>query len=139
MPFDIHNLNPGERFELPSGEGVFLRPPNVEFLDSIKSQTTVKKVEHVQPKKKSGKPDRRQPLQRIEYEEVDETKEEELIFDYMIVDWDIKTPGGEDIPCTTENKVKLMRESLEFNKFVTENCDYLFKEEEARERELEKN
>ena len=146
MPINIKDLNPGEWFEYPSDDGyagevekVKLRAPDLEAIKRIDAQTATKEVEHVQPRKKNGKIDRRQSLQRIEYVVYDDEKKEALVFDFMIVDWNLKTPEGIDIPCTTENKVKLLLGSREFNRFVTECCETLTEENEKREKDLEKN
>lgn len=144
MPFDIHNLNPGEWFEYPGetdpSERVKVRLPEQETVKRIDAETIKKEVEHVQPRKKSGKIDRRQGLQRIEYEVVfDEQKREELLIDHIITDWEIKTPDGEDIPCTKENKIKMMFGSVEFNNFVNECLEILGGEKEQNDRNSEKN
>ena len=146
MPININNLNPGVWFEYPQAddytgptERIKIRNANLYAINEIEKETGAKRVEYVQPKKNNGKPDRRQQLQRVEYEEVDEDKRESLIFDFIIVDWNLLTPEGEKIPCNLETKVKLMRGSSEFNKFVTDCCEKLNDDETKRKEALEKN
>jgi len=144
MPFDIQNLNPGEWFEYPGEtdppERVKIRLPEQSVIKQIDAETIKKEVEHIQPRKKNGKIDRRQGLQRIEYEVIiDEQKREELLIDHIITDWEIKTPDGKDIPCTKENKTKMMFGSVEFNNFVNECLEILSGEKEQRNKDLEKN
>ena len=144
MPFDIKNLNPGEWFDYPGDadppERVRIRLPDAKTLKEIDALTVKKEVEHVQPRKKNGKIDRRQGLQRIEYEKViDESKREEMFIDRVITDWNIKTPNGDDIPCTTENKVTMMYGSVEFNSFVNDCLEILGGEKEKQEKDQEKN
>lgn len=144
MPFDITDLNPGAWFEYPGEEDpperVKLRIPDAATLKRIDAETMERSVEHVQPKKKSGKPDTRAPLQRIVYSKVkDETRREGMLIDYVISDWEIRTPAGDAIPCTTENKIKMMFGSVEFNNFVNEKLEILAGEEVESEKGQEKN
>ena len=144
MAFDIDNLNPGEWFEYPGDavppERVKLRLPDGETMKRIDKETVTAEVEHVQPRKKNGKIDRRQPLQRIAYDKIkDETKREELMTDHVIADWEIKTPDGKDIPCTLENKIKMMQGSVEFNVFINEKLEVLGTEKDQRDKDQEKN
>lgn len=144
MAFDLENLNPGEWFTYPGDtkppERVKIRLPDQKAVKVIDKKTLKKEVEHVQPLKKSGKIDRRQQLQRIEYEVCeDEDEREELLIDEIIEDWEIRTPDGEAIECTTENKIKMMYGSVEFNNFVNDKLEYLGGEEEERKKGEEKN
>lgn len=144
MPFDIENLNPGEWFEYPGDtklpERVKIRLPDAKTIKDVDAATLKKEVEHVQPRKKSGKIDRRQQLQRIEYEVCkDEDEREKLLIDEIITDWEIKTPDGDDIPCTTENKIKMMYGSVEFNNFVNDKLEYLTDTKAGHDKGEEKN
>lgn len=144
MPFDINDLNPGEWFEYPGDtnppERIKLRFPDNTKLKEINKQTVKTEVEHVQPRKKSGKIDGRRPMQRIEYEVVtDEQLRERLLIDYVIVDWEIRTPAGEAIECTTDNKMKMMFGSVEFNNFVNDCLETLKSEAEKESEDREQN
>jgi len=65
--------------------------------------------------------------------------ETRLIWDYCIVDWKNVQLDGEDVPCTTENKVKLMKQCLDFAKFVTTCIDELAETNKALEEARLKN
>lgn len=130
MPFDIKNVNPAERFyfpdyatamEMPEAkrEWVELRLCVGQALKEIEDKTIAKKVEHVQPMKKSGKINRRAALQRIEYTEMNEELYYELTFNHTIYDWQLIDAAGNRIECNSENKI-IMLKIFEFNQFVGE-------------------
>ncbi len=132
--FDINgDLNPGTAFTMDGGGIVYLRVCAGDDLRDIRKRTVKKKVDH---KKVDGN------LQRMVWEEVDEDLQNELIWDFCIVKWEnlyadaAKTVA---IPCTTENKLKLMGRSLVFSKFVSESLGTLRTNLEAEEEDLEKN
>ena len=104
----------GSWFQLAEGAEVFLQPLTSEQYKEIEKEVVTKLVEYV--------PDKSGKLQRIEYEEVDEDKRRELTWDKIIVNWKgitIDPSGGEELPCVKENKVLLMKKSLQFAQFVT--------------------
>lgn len=141
MPFDIDNLNPPERFYYPDSpdEWVEFVLLDADAIEEIDAQTVTKKVEYVQPKKKNGKPDFRRPLQRIEYEVIDEEKRADLMTDAAIHDWHLVKPDGSLIECTTENKLKIVNGSIEFNTWMAECLEIMGERKTEREKELEKN
>jgi len=147
MPFDLENLNPSAWFTVPdektgepTHEKLCLRLPSVDLMDRINKETTKKTVEYRHPLKENGRPDLRKPLQRIEFEEViDPNKRTNMLWDHIIVDWEIYTPQGERIPCTTENKVLMMKGSSRFASLVNEYMDEMQKAEEEHKKDLEKN
>ena len=142
MPFDIDNLNPGCWFDSPFGDGerVRFRVPDAAALREIDRQTLERRVEYIQPRKANGKPDRRAALQRIEYDEViDAGLREQLMTDHCIVDWEIKRPDGTPIPCTTENKMRLMQGSIDFGRWMTECLERISEDTEQGARAATKN
>lgn len=103
MRFNLEELNPGVWIALdedhPEQGKLCLRVANGEALDEIKKKTHKKRVEI-----RRG--------QRFEVEEVNEALYDELLWDYCIVDWEgILDAKGKPIPCTRENKVRLLRGS----------------------------
>lgn len=147
MPFDLNNLNPSAWFAVPdektgepTNEKICLRLPSVNLMDTINKETTKRRVELHHPLKESGKPNVRAPLQRIEFDEViDPDKRSMMLWDSIIVDWELYTPEGERIPCTAENKVLMMKGSSRFASLVNEFMDEMQKAEEAHKKDLGKN
>jgi len=129
MKFDLENLNPGVFFPFndEDGGGVEVRLANGLKLDEINKKCSKKKVEF-----RKGA--------RHEFIEENEEKRSELLWDYVIVNWKgIKDLDGNEIACTTENKVKLMRGSVEFATIVGSCIEKLSEEVESKEAVLEKN
>jgi len=131
MKFDLDNLNPGVFFPFEDDDdekgGVEIRVANAGTMEIINKETTKKKVEW-----------RRN--QRVEYDVVDEDKRSRMLWDYVIISWkNVDDNNGNPIPCTTENKIKLMKESPIFSGFVGNCIDTLTAESETRDEELEKN
>lgn len=93
---------------------VCLRLTDPETLEIIQSETRKKAVEHVfNPKSRT--------MERLSYFEqtpVQEKKERELIWDFAIKAWEgILDTSDQQIPCTLENKLKLMN-NPQFARFV---------------------
>ena len=133
MKLNLENLNPGVFFPFDeddeeSKDGVTIRLANGDILDQINKKCTKKKVEF-----RRG--------QRYEVIEEDEDRRSTLLWDYVILDWkglqDDKT--GEDIPCTKENKVRLMKGSVKFASFVGNIVEKLTEDTDLYNEELEKN
>ena len=132
--FDISGeLNPGTPFKMEGGATVWLRVCAGDDLRDIRKKTVTKKKEY---KKVDGN------LNRLTYEDVDDDLQSQLVWDFCIVKWENlfsdvakKVP----IPCTTENKLKLMGRSLIFSKFVGECLQELRGAVEAEEEIIEKN
>ncbi len=106
---DVKYLDPEK------GDGrVCLRIADSETLEIIRAETKKKVVEHVY------NPKTRQ-MERIPYYEQtpeQEKKERSMIWDHAIQAWEgILDSKGQEIPCTTENKLKLM-ENPQFARFV---------------------
>lgn len=132
--FDIDGeLNPGQGFTMEGGAIVYLRVCAGDDLKDIRKKTVKKAKEY---KRIDGN------LQRLTFEDVDEELQSQLIWDFCIVNWENLYSDKEKtkpIPCTTENKLKLMGKSLVFSKFVGESLQTLRGDEEVKAEEVEKN
>lgn len=121
------NLNPGVWFDLKDGARVCVRTCAGDDLRSIEAKTVMKKTEY-----RGG--------QRYEYEQVNPDLRNELLWDFVIVDWSgMVDAEGEAIPCTKENKILLMGKSIRFAGYVADCLDKLSTDRELLERESEKN
>lgn len=131
MRFDLSGDAQGEWFKFfrseikESGDVTFLDPDpdagrvrlriaGADAIDGIRSQTRKTVKEFVlNPKTRA--------MERVEYEDQtpeQKKKEGELIWDHAIQEWEgILDKDGNEIPCTTENKVKLMN-IPQFARFV---------------------
>jgi hypothetical protein len=111
MRIATNDLNPGIWIELnpekPELGRLCLRPASAEFLDELHKKHTKKKTVYR----------RHQPA----VEEVtDEAAYKRDLWDYSIVDWEgIQDQDGEDIPCTTEWKARLIMESPLFLRYYS--------------------
>jgi hypothetical protein len=117
MIFDLEELNPATMFFFDDDDeskgGVELRVLNKDALDNINKKCIKKKVEY----KKS---------QRYEFQEVNEKLHTEMMVDYTITGWaGLKDKAGTEIPCTLENKVKLMNGSTFFTQFYSAKMEIL--------------
>jgi len=132
--FDVDGeLNPGVPFTMEGGGIIYLRVCAGDDLREIRKKSVKKNKEY---KRVDGN------LQRLTYEEVDEDLQSQLIWDFCIVNWENLFSDAEKtkpIPCTSENKQKLMGKSLVFSKFVGESLQTLRGEEEVKAEEVEKN
>lgn len=128
--FDLESGSKGDWFrffesKVEDGKTIYLEPDadagrvcvrvaDAETLEKIQAETRTKKAEFVKDK------DTRQ-LVRVPY--IDQTptqekKEREMIWDHAIVDWEnIIDSKGNQIPCTLENKMKLMSNPM-FARFI---------------------
>ena len=108
MQFDMNCLNAGSWFELEGGGQVCLRVCDGDALRDIRKRTVKKKVEY-----------NKVLMQRLVVEDTNTELQEELIWDYCIVDWkDFFDQDNQPISCTYENKQTLMGKSITFAKFV---------------------
>ena len=132
--FDISGeLNPGVSFTMEGGGVVWLRVCAGDDLRDIRKKTVKRKVEY---RKVDGN------MQRIPFEEVDEDLQSQMVWDFCIVKWENFFADVEKtipIPCTTENKLKLMGRSLVFSKFIGECLQTLRGTLENEEEVIEKN
>ena len=115
MPFDLKNLNPPIRCEYNDEEWVELRQPSPEDMKKIFQELGCKwKVDKI-----LNSHTRR--MERIEYLDIPKDRAdiyEESIVDLKIVNWNLKTTDGEEIPCNRANKILLMRGEPKFAAWV---------------------
>jgi hypothetical protein len=104
--FNLKNLNPGTWFDFKDGGRVCLRVCAGGDLRTIRKQTVTIKKEW-----KDGK--------RVIDEDVNTDLQNELIWDFCIVDWEkFFDVEKKPIPCTKENKLLLMDKSIKFSSFI---------------------
>ena len=72
-------------------------------------------------------------------DKVDDKKYSQMIWDYVIYDWDILDENGNKPELTIENKYKLMSEEPAFSTFVVQKLETLKILQSKREDESEKN
>ncbi|MEN6615115.1 MAG: hypothetical protein ABFD12_01015 [Syntrophorhabdus sp.] len=129
--FDLEESGKGAWFDMEGGGRVQLRPIPPSVLKDIRKQTVTKKVEY---KRIEGK------AERFEVEVINNDLQDALFWDYCIVSWEkVLDANGTPIPCTKENKLKLMTLSLKFTKIVGEGLKTLTDDEAGKAAELEKN
>jgi len=109
---------------------VKLRHPNKKFLDDLNAKTVIEK-----PVFRRG--------QRIIERIPDEERQNELLWDYEIVDWLVyeKNEAGEvvEMTLTLENKVYMMLEEAWFSSVVIQGLDEILQGKADREEDEEKN
>lgn len=128
MPkFNLSDLNPGTWMDLSIGGRVCLRVCAGDDLRAIRKECVKRKVEYRGDK-------------RIVYEDVDEERQLDAIWEFCIRDWeDICDQDGTPIPCTREMKALFMGKSPDFARAVGECLQNLSEAERARAEEAEKN
>ena len=127
MKFDLNDLNPPTWFTHEQGGQIAVRAIPINITKKIERDTTKKKVEF-----KRG--------QRFEVLNVDDEKQNEMMWDYAIVDWKkITDDKGAPLECTKKNKVALMNGSVLFATWFAE-CFEIVSDQFQREKEIsEKN
>ncbi len=130
MSFDLDDLNPPKRFFWPDSEKVDpetgavshdewvdLRLASDEDIRAFRRKTGIKeKIEHV------VNPETR-AVNRVVGSNFDEDKARRLgdeVTDFCISDWRVVSRDNAEIPCTRENKLKLVNGSPVFAKFIEE-------------------
>lgn len=122
--FSIKDPNPGAWFKFneddPDSGDICVRAINQVKRSEIQSKCVKHKVEY-----KNG--------QRFEYNETNDEKFSEMLWDYVIVDWNkLEDDEGNTLTCNIETKLKLMLENVGFAQFVA-NCLTILEElEEER-------
>jgi hypothetical protein len=135
MPFNIQNLNPPVKFYYGRGKKEWVELRNIPLAEirKIKKEVVKTEVEYWRPEGSTERPF------RYEVDNSDTDKLDQMLWDYQIVNWCIKTPSGEDIPCTLENKLLMMGESTEFLEWVLDCLKTLAEDETKRKKDQEKN
>jgi len=131
MKVDLSNLNPGVQFFFNDDKeeegGMVLRGMTSEILDII-DKTCIK----TEVKFKRG--------QRYEVKNENKTKRSTMMWDYIIVSWsNITGMDDVEIPCTTENKLKLVQGNTTIANFVADCIEKLAEDSENMTEMLEKN
>jgi len=133
MKLNLENLNPGVFFPFDeddeeSKDGVTIRLANGDILDQINKKCTKKTVQF-----RRG--------QRHEVIEEDEDRRSILLWDYVILGWSglVDDKTGDDIPCTKDNKVLLMKGSVKFASFIGNAVEKLTEDSDLYNEVLEKN
>jgi hypothetical protein len=116
--------NPGIWFKFddndPESGEVGIRPLNAAKREEIRKRAIKKRVEY-----KHG--------QRFEVEDVNDDLFSELLWDYSITDWTgLVDDDGNEIPCTPEKKVFLMKNHVGFARFIGDKMETLASEYEGR-------
>lgn len=145
MPWDIEDLNPVTRFYYgdedqqigdgdKSKEWVELRVAADEDTERMRKQAGIKqKVEYRNVRGRA---------QRLEFLDSNEQKINtfsDLLNDFTIVDWYLFDKQGQEIPCTKENKLKLMKGSPMFAAWIASCTEQIRSEIENVAEEEAKN
>lgn len=139
FPFFASEIKPdGEVKYLDPEEGagkVQLRIADSDTLERIQSETRKKQSEFVLNKVN-------RQMERVAYFDqtpAQEKKERELIWDHAIMNWEgILDSNSKPIPCTLENKMKLMSVPI-FARFVGRCLQLISGASDSAKAELEKN
>jgi hypothetical protein len=77
----------------------------------------------------------------VSYEQTPEQEKAERMefWDKTITDWDLKGPEGQPIPCTKENKYKLVKGHMPFLRFCNRSLQILSNAKAEGEKAAEKN
>ena len=129
--FSIKDPNPGVWFKFdeddPDSGEIKLRAANSAKLDEINKLSLKRRIEYVKG-------------QRFEVYDPNDDLHSELLWDYVIVDWDkLEDEDKKPIPCNAETKLKLMKENIGFSLFVSNCLDKLKELNVSRVSVLEKN
>ena len=130
MKFNLDNLNPGAFFPF-EGDGdeggVTIRLANGKIIAEIDKKCTKKSVKYYRG-------------QRHEVVDDNEELRSQMLWEYVIVDWKgLEDQEGNQIPCTKENKIKLMQGSVKFSSFIGSCVEQLTVDSDMHDEELEKN
>jgi hypothetical protein len=131
MKFSMKDLNPGAWFNFddndPDTGKILIRVMTSGKLAEVRDKTMQTKVEY-------------KNNQRFEFQDPDYDARDLIIWDYCIVDWvDLVDDDGTQIECTTDNKIKLMNEHVNFSLFVESCLDKLNVQHEIHKEYSEKN
>jgi len=145
MPFDLDNLNPSTRFYWTAGDPEELvNKPDAEYVemrlcpddmtDEIRKQVGItRKVEYHRDRGR---------INRIEYLDSSDGKVRkfaEAVNDFCITGWRLLTRTGDEIPCTTENKIKMLLGSPAFSEWYADKMEELRKIAQNKDREIKEN
>ena len=122
--FSVNDPNPGAWFKFDERD-----PDSGEIL--IRAMNQVKRSE-VQRKCVKNKTEYKHG-QRFEFTNTDDDLFSEMLWDYVIVDWNnLEDDDGKPLVCDRKTKLKLMLENVGFSQFVSNCLSILTREEEER-------
>ncbi|OPY78292.1 MAG: hypothetical protein A4E65_02315 [Syntrophorhabdus sp. PtaU1.Bin153] len=128
---DMDNLNPAVWFGDTPGKRVCLRLCSPEKVEEFREEcTTTKKTAVLNTQTKR--------MEIVEDCPFDKKKFSQLLHCYSIADWDLDDVNGNPIPCTDENKLKLM-EVPKFVQFINECIEELAEQAGIRKKDEIKN
>jgi hypothetical protein len=119
----LKNPNPGVWFRFddqdPQSGEVSIRPLNAAKREEIRKKAVKRRIEY-----KHG--------QRFEVEDTNDDLFSELLWDYAITEWSgLVDDDGKEIPCTSENKIFLMRNHVGFARFIGDKLELMATEYEG--------
>jgi hypothetical protein len=123
IDINLEELNPGVWFWTDGNdneEGICLRFLPLEKLREIAKQTTKTTYNYVLNEFTHR-------MEAVPVYDRDNGANDDLVYDYTIVDWKLKDRSGREIPCTKENKLLLMHEHTLFHRFYLQCVDKLTK------------
>lgn len=130
MDIDLNDLNPTGFFPWPDGSegGLEIRILNGEKFEAVEKTTVKTRFVY-----RRG--------QRFEEKITDTELRDSLTWDYCIVSWEgfKNKSNGENVECTVENKIKMMKQSNWFPVFFSECVEKLTDDIKTKEEVLEKN
>jgi|GEM_PF-1255856 hypothetical protein len=129
--FSLKDPNPGVWFKFneddPESGEIRIRVVNSAQREEMQKACVKNKVEY-----KHG--------QRFEYTTNKDALFSKMLWDYSIVEWvRLEDDDGTPIECSSENKVKLMKENVGFAQFVSTCLEIITETEESRVSMVEKN
>ena len=136
MPFQLENLNPSVRYDYGETEWVEFRLVSEEKMTEIRSEVGLQAKQKYIPNPNTKK---MESVNDFNLDDKAMQKFNDLILCYQISDWHLETNEGDLIPCTDENKKKLVYGSPIFAKWVNDRLKDLSKTLKDVEEEEEKN
>lgn len=136
MPFDLENLVPEGKFHYPGSpdEWVLFRGTTDELIRDLRNRFVSKDRTYYVEEKPGNIPN---AVHGVEFLNTDDDGMFRAMWDWHIKDWNLKTPGGDPIPCTIENKLRLLKNSQAFSKFCADSVNRLDADTKERtDREL---
>ncbi len=141
MIVDLEEKEESGWFDLEGGGSVELRLFSADEMREMMKAVTTKTVEYpLLPIVIDGKETDKKARMRFEGTEIDYVLLNRLMWDKNIKGWKgLFDRNGKEIPVTAENKALLMLKSDLFAQTVNDGLKVLKEQEQARQKELEKN
>lgn len=137
MPFNMQDLNPVHKFYYTDSEDewIELRQTPDAKTQEFRKELGIKQ-KRMREFDKGGKP---VYVDTVNFDEDKLTKLSEMINDYSIFNWRLVTDAGEEIPCTSENKKKMLTECPPFANWYEKCLKTLKDEQEGLGEEVQGN